>query len=46
MTGERVVGDLLIRDGDDDVFSNSDDICLRIDFDTSVEVATTRAFFV
>ena len=46
MARECVLGDLLIRGGDDDIFSNSDDICLRIDFDTSVEVATTRVFFV
>ena len=31
IAGERVVGDLLIRGGDDDVLRNSDDICLRID---------------
>ena len=46
MAGERVIGDLLIRDGDDDVSRNSDDICLRIDSDTSVEVATERVFVV
>ena len=46
MAGERVVGDLLIKDGDDDVLCNSDDICLRIDSGTSVEVATERVFVV
>ena len=46
IAGERVVGDLLIRGGDDDVLRNSDDICLRIDSDTSVEVATERVFVV
>ena len=46
MAGEGVIGDLLIRDGDDDVLRNSDDICLRIDSDTSVEVATERVFAV
>ena len=37
---------LLIRNLDDDVLRNSDDICLRIDSDTSVEVATERVFVV
>ena len=46
MAGERVVGDLLIRDGDDDVLRNLNDICLRIDSDTSVEVVTERVFVV
>ena len=46
MAGERMIGDLLIRNGDDDVLRNSDDICLRIDSDTSVEVATERVFVV
>ena len=45
MAGERMIGDLLIRNGDDDL-RNSDDICLRIDSDTSVEVATERVFVV
>ena len=44
MVGERVIGDLLIRD--DDVLRNSDDVCLLIDSDTSVEVATERVFVV
>ena len=44
MAGERVVCDLLIMNVDDDVLRNSDDICLRIDSDTSVEVATERVF--
>ena len=42
----RLIGDLWIRDGDDDVFRNSDDICLQIDSDTSVEVATEMVFVV
>ena len=46
MTGERVVCDLLIRNVDDDVLRNSDNICLRIYSDTSVEVATARVFVV
>ena len=46
MAEERVIGDLLIRDGDDDVLRNSDDICLRIVSDTSVEVAIEGVFVV
>ena len=46
MAGERVVCDLLISNVDDDVLRNSDDICLRIDSNTSVEVATERVFIV
>ena len=46
MAGERVVCDLLIKNVDDDVLRNSDDICLRIDSDTYVEVATERLFVV
>ena len=46
MAGERVVCDLLIRNVDDDALRNSDDICFRIDSDTSVEVATERIFVV
>ena len=46
MVGERVIGDLFIRDGDDDVLRSSNDICLRIDSDTTVEVATERVFVV
>ena len=46
MAGERVVCDLLIRNVDDDALRNSDDICFRIDSDTSVEVATERVFVV
>ena len=46
LAGERVLGDLLIRDEDNDVLRSSDDICLRIDSDPSVEVATERVFVV
>ena len=46
MVGELVVCDLLIRNVDDDVLCNSDDICLRIYSDISVEVATERVFIV
>ena len=46
MSRERVIGDLFIRDGDDDVLRSSNDICLRIDSDTTVEVATERVFVV
>ena len=44
MAGERVACDLFIRNVDGDVLRNSDDMCLRIDSDTSVEVATKRVF--
>ena len=37
---------LFIRDGDDDILCSSNDICLRIDSDTTVEVATERIFVV
>ena len=46
MVGELVVCDLLIRNVDDDVLCNSDDICLRIYSDISVEMATERVFIV
>ena len=44
MTGE--IGDIFIGDGNDDVLRSSNDICLRIDSDTTVEVATERVFVV
>ena len=46
MVGERVIGDLFIRDGDDDVLRSSNNICLQIDSDTTVEVTTERVFVV
>ena len=46
MARERVVCDLLIRNVDDDVLRKSDDIRLRIDSDTSVEVVTERVVVV
>ena len=46
MTGERVIGDLFIRDGDDDFLRSANDIRLQIDSDTTVEVATERVFVV
>ena len=44
MAGE--IGDLFIGDGDDGVLRSSKDICLRIDSDITVEVATVRVFVV
>ena len=44
MAGTRLNDPLLIRDEDD--LLNCDEMCLHIDSDTSVEVATKRAFVV
>ena len=44
MAGE--IGDLFIGDGDDGVLRSSNDMCLRIDSDITVEVATVRVFVV
>ena len=46
MAREGVIDDLFIRDGDDNVLRRSNDICLRIESDTTVEVATKRVFVV
>ena len=44
MTGTRLNDPLLIKD--EDGLRNCDEICLHIDSDTSVEVATKRVFIV
>ena len=44
MTGE--IGDIFIEDENDDVLRSSNDMCFRIDSDTTVEVATERVFVV
>ena len=42
----REIGDLFTGDGDDDVLFSSNDICLWIDSDITVEVATVSLFVV
>ena len=44
MVGTRSNDTLLIRDEDD--LRNYDEVCLRIDYDTSITVATKRVFVV
>ena len=44
MTGTKSNVALLVRD--EDGLRNCDEVCLRIDSDTHVEVATTRVFIV
>ena len=46
MAREGVIDDLFIRDGDDNVLRSWNDICLRIESDTTVEVATKRVFVI
>ena len=44
MAGE--IGDLFVDDGNDYVLRSSNDICLRVDSDITVDVAAVRVFAV